>query len=1043
MLDNLTNIVEKFVFSCKSNVCFLRIPENVLTEQFKSKFIVIDVSKDFSPYKPFLSILNREESKPDLKFLEKVAYSVQLNSFVSYFNEGIAAPRYDIPLANEIVYEQNRFIATIIAMLEKAPEKNYLILNSQCLSEETVTLIKALEKSQVKSRFAFCFTTMKNDMEQNSAFKMLDEYSSSSNYLHLVSPILSIAKDKAQYSLILDFEPEIQYNFIYKTLRNYRIFMDLESLKEFSVWVSKNFGSFFFEEDEKRVLSLELAKSLFKCNLIDEAILYLNDILDVQEDDRTEGVALYYLALAFSYKKSTVLAQKYYALAEKNFVREKNTVYQALGAMLDFHIAKRISAEDTMAKYKRALTLLDKEGLVNNYISVCISVPWRLMNDESARKELDCEVDKCLKLAEKIDNQHLISTACHWKGIIASHFGQIDEALVWYDKCNEIRTKIGETGPILNIRNGLCYDATCRALYKRAFELENSFIENLYNISDFSTVTDTLKNVAYSLFYSRHFAEAYEIFNAISHYLQIFNMSEMANSSFLPSQNDILIFKSIISFDQMDFIRGRINHSNIMQNLDSVTKEDMPFVYLLEAVLAADEKDIVASEAFFLKCVSEFNLIKSKMAHKIIFACYEYAVALSRLGYEKEAKKYMKLGFGIAKKEGFKYYTKENGKTERNSISVRQYLTGVEKFEPLKINLEVLNEKAEKEQLVTLLHKRIHDYQFINKVKTGSVKDMNIKKYIQTVLLDVEEYTLADEVYFGWMENGHAKIYASISHRSEPSIDTEILKRLFQESKKSDVAQMVFDEKTKSYFGDASYAEYKFGVVIVPSSVSPISIDVINTLNIALTSVQSQVVIYKQEEHLMVMSSTDQLSRLKNRHAFQECIDLESERVRRYQQRKETVIQIAVGFIDLDNFKYYNDTFGHNVGDLLIKQFANLLRETCRKIDFISRYGGDEFVIIMIDTDAGEGVRVFKRLNECLEKHQFFIPQIKALLKDDSIVIPDNRRIGFSMGISTNKDVEKCDRIDQVVQYADKALYYTKEHCKGGVTVWSDIKDKV
>ena len=47
------------------------------------------------------------------------------------------------------------------------------------------------------------------------------------------------------------------------------------------------------------------------------------------------------------------------------------------------------------------------------------------------------------------------------------------------------------------------------------------------------------------------------------------------------------------------------------------------------------------------------------------------------------------------------------------------------------------------------------------------------------------------------------------------------------------------------------------------------------------------------------------------------------------------------------------------------------------------------------------------------------------------------------MGISTNHDVPDCDNLDQVVQYADKALYYSKEHCKGSVTVWADIKDKV
>lgn len=1043
MFETQWEIVRKFVFACKSSVCILRVPDSVITDEFKKDFCVIDVCADFSPYKPFLSVVSQNFTEKTLEYVEKNAYSVQKKSFLSFFKTGISDERFDIPLANELVYEQNRFIQTIVGLLEQLPAKNYLVLNSQCLFAESIQVIKALEKSNVKSKFAFCFTSEKNDLEQTEAAKFLEECSTKQNYLHLLTKIVSIAKDKTEYRLIFELPAIAQYKIILQTLRNNRIFMVLEQLKDFALWVSANFGKFDFEESEKRVLSLELAKSLFKCSLVDEAILYLNDIVDTQEEDEVAGAAFYYLARAFSFKKSISLAQKYYVLAEKIFQKENNLNYLALGAMLDFNIAKKISAEDTISKYQRALTLLRQQGFLNNFISVCISVPWKLVNDEASRKNIEDEVDMCLELAEKIDNQHLVSTACHWKGIICSHFGEIDKALVWYDKCNEIRTKIGELGPILNIRNGLCYDATCRAMYKRAFDLENGIINRLLEIGDFASVTDTLKNVAYALFYSRHFTEAYELFNVIARYLDIFNMSEMANSSFLPSQNDILIFKSIINFAQGDFIRGRINHSNIMQDLDSVTKEDRPFIYYIEAVLSADEKQIEASETFFEKCITEFGEIKSKLTHKIVFAYYEYAVVLDQLGYKKESEKYISKGFKIAKAEGYRYYTKEQEGGGKKSVSVKEYIDGVEKFEKLNLNLEMLNEKAEKEQLLTLLHKRIHDYQFINKVKTGYIKDMNLKKYIQGALMDIEKYTLAEEVYFCAIENGNARIYDSVIHCEKPSVNENLVKKLFAEAKKSDVSQMVYKEIPGLYFGDASYAEYKFGIIIVPSKMNPINVEILNTLNIALASIQSQVVIYKQEEHLMVMSSTDQLSRLKNRHAFQECIALESERVRRYQQRRETVIQIAVAFIDLDNFKYYNDTFGHSVGDLLIKSFASLLRETCRKIDFISRYGGDEFVIIMIDTNASEGKRVYNRLYECLRQHEYFLPQIKALLNRDDIDVPENRRLGFSMGISTNQDVEKCDDIDLVVQNADKALYYTKNNSKGSVSVWAEIKDMV
>ena len=64
-------------------------------------------------------------------------------------------------------------------------------------------------------------------------------------------------------------------------------------------------------------------------------------------------------------------------------------------------------------------------------------------------------------------------------------------------------------------------------------------------------------------------------------------------------------------------------------------------------------------------------------------------------------------------------------------------------------------------------------------------------------------------------------------------------------------------------------------------------------------------------------------------------------------------------------------------------------------------------------------------------------------VEKNDIEVPENRRLGFSVGISTNQDVEKCDNIDMVVQNADKALYYAKNNKKGSVSVWSEIKDMI
>lgn len=1032
--------IKQFIHSCKSSICFLHFFENLVADELQTDFKVMDMVNEFSPFKPFLSILQDNINNFTMDDLDNAAYFSHKGVLRAYFEQGFADERYDIPLPGEYIYEQGRFINSIVEIISKYCSGNYLILNAQCLSAGSLNLIRALEKKGFNGKIAFCFSTYQNDMEITDAVKFLDEQRSNPNYLQVISGGLSIFKDKTQFQVIFDMPEAEQFDFILKMLRNNRIFFCINQLKDFSEWVSNNFIHFsYFSEEQRRKLCLELAKALFESGLKDAAILYLNDILDTQEDDEINSAAFFQLARIFGNKKSFVLAVKYLSLATKAFEASGNGNMLALCAMLDFQFMRNVheAGDVQWDKYHKALELLEKQGLWNNYISTAISLPWQLVDDEAVESSLEKEIMKSLELSKKVDNRHLISTVYHWRGILCSHFGETDKAIEWYDKCNEIRTEIGEINPLLNIRNGLCYDATCRGLYRRAYELENGIIGRLPEISDYASIADTLKNLGYALFYARHYTQAYELFNIITRYLQIFNMEEFMNNSFLPSINDMLMFKSIIDFDMGDFIRARINHANIMQNTETLTKEDMPFLYFINAVLHADDKDIVSAESFFLKCVAEFNKLASDMSHKVVFAFYEFAVVLSRLGYESLSKKYLRLGFNLAKKHGYEYYTKGRKKC----FSLKTYLNGVEKYDPLNIDISFFKEKAEKEQLLSLLHKRIHDYQFINKIKSCVVHDMKIRKYIETVLLELGEYTMADEVHFGVKEGSVCRTVDSFLHSGESTVTAETWKRLFKNSKKTDVAQLVYDENDQLFFGDISYADYHSAVIIKPSRGSTFNSDVINTILIALASIQSQVVIYKQEEHLMIMSSTDQLSRLKNRNAFQEYISLESERVRRYQQRKETVIQVAVGFIDLDNFKYYNDTFGHNVGDLLIKNFANLLRETCRKIDFISRYGGDEFVIIMVDTNAEEGERVFQRLNEKLIEHEHFLPQIRALLKDETIQVPREKYLGFSMGISTNHDVDNCDNLDVVVQNADKALYYSKNKCKGSVSIWSEIKD--
>jgi diguanylate cyclase (GGDEF)-like protein len=212
----------------------------------------------------------------------------------------------------------------------------------------------------------------------------------------------------------------------------------------------------------------------------------------------------------------------------------------------------------------------------------------------------------------------------------------------------------------------------------------------------------------------------------------------------------------------------------------------------------------------------------------------------------------------------------------------------------------------------------------------------------------------------------------------------------------------------------------------------------INILSVGLSSLSSQLTILNQNEHLLMISSMDQLSKLKNRRALQEKLSTESEMIRRYQGKHSAHFQTSVTFIDLDHFKYYNDNYGHEAGDILIAEFSDLLKRIYRRVDFISRFGGDEFVILLPNTTDEEALRASDRLREGLEKANYFLPVLEKRL-GIKLDVPKEHYINFSAGICSNFVVEDKTDMSSVMQNADKALFAAKNSGRSRTVLWTEM----
>lgn len=117
------------------------------------------------------------------------------------------------------------------------------------------------------------------------------------------------------------------------------------------------------------------------------------------------------------------------------------------------------------------------------------------------------------------------------------------------------------------------------------------------------------------------------------------------------------------------------------------------------------------------------------------------------------------------------------------------------------------------------------------------------------------------------------------------------------------------------------------------------------------------------------LANTDSLTGLYNKRYLQETLLKEIKRAKRYKNN------LAVVFIDLDRFKKVNDTGGHLVGDDVLQKVADKLQGVVRESDILTRFGGDEFVIILPCADYDDGIRFFARIQKALDEYVVFQDQ--------------------------------------------------------------------
>lgn len=705
----------------------------------------------------------------------------------------------------------------------------------------------------------------------------------------------------------------------------------------------------------------------------------LNKSLNFKFNDSSKSLKYaeeaYNYSLEINFKRGQALANYYIA-----------SCYWTLGE-LDTSINYSLKALDFQKEYYDRVI---EVKVLNNLGNVFIDM-------KNYEKGLNYYL-KALRGAKEIDDKRSVTVSLNNIGEIYKELKEYKIALDYYKESQEIATLLNE----INILATLCLNEGeinyFLGEYETAINSINKSIELGKQIKNIHTMAESYHYLGLCYLKSNKIQEAYDNF-----ILGILRAERSKNKLY-----------------EIDIILDLVNLHNIKGLIEKREK------WLLKA------KDICEELNAFKKLV----IVSSKL-----ILLYEEKDDL------KELQKYYKVYLEASNK-----VNEENDKQNLHSVKI---LIKVE--ESLRENEEIRKKHEELLKRAESLNEAYRNIKTISEIGRDITGTMNIDKILMKVyqninkLVDAYNFGIAiydariNEIYYDlFIENGERVLTEPININNENSIAAYSIRNkevVFINNLKEESIKYIKSFERMETFGKE--LEIKsviycplilenrvMGVITVQSknenSYNDLSLEAVNALgsyiSIALNNANKSDALIKLNKKFEILSNIDVLTGIANRRKLNSILEKEWNRCRR---RRD---EISLIILDIDFFKEYNDNYGHIRGDEAIKKVAKSLNKKVeRSSDLLARFGGDEFIILLPESDSNKAKDFAELIRSTVESCK--IPHLF------SKVYP---YITVTIGVATLIPGE-LNNENNLMQFADRALYLAKQRGRNQVATFKDI----
>ena len=1031
------------------------------------------------PYEPLLSSVRYYYQKlfskkmtPEEFVDECNVYSLHKPIFTSYIRNGEA--KRSEPIINpEASYEHNRFTISLANCLKYIANDTNLFIVLDQFQFAAYSTIKLLNKFMEQITMDHIRLLIIYDESVNPSSYIEEEFKKIIEYAEKNNMLFEWESDNKVKSTIFHsvFMPAKRYFKIYlKALENLNVTLCLEDAEYFLEIIYNRIleEKMNLEDSDKfKLFSLRARNAILRGD-VKTAMIMSEKMFPIIKDDDYRSRFEYYNVCC----KSQMM-----------LVQSDLSIKYAQDCL---NIAKKIGDEELIFKAEVLIILsqyggwrdifsvdFDKavidDNMINklrehNYLNtLAYYIIFGFDNDADSIDKIangyESEYfNQGIKIGMDLDNTNFLLSAYTKYIVLSSERGYNRICERFYKEKLKILEKENNKVRKTHLYLGMGYNSIVAEQYLKANEYIITGIKLMYELKDAEGICEALYNISVNSMCAQDFKSAEIYLDTMFKMLDNLNLEtiQICNSSKLYGMlsfcsymngNEYKCFKTLSKVELL--VRHLIDPDEDREQDFYKWHEDLFLYYFINGIIQKNNNDLeMAKENFDQACLHYYNNRNALfyMAVNFTYEMYDYYM---RINEKEEARNVVVKCIDYCKSNGY-----------LNQINnINQIING----KPINVKQMMLNSDAiSLENLIELsynvgkekqLEERKRDINFLSSLQEMTNRDnMKEKEMVDNVMTAVQNNFNLDGMILLRIKKGKiTELYRDgvedISQSYTELISFfNLIKREFMISR-TDKSFFDFD-KVVSLFGRNKvvtligipvmnykglqmifignvymHRNFRRNRILLNEDDLAIIKTAINQLSNGLERIRNKQNIIEINEKLNVIAITDSLTGLYNRQGLKKMID----------EHTEESDSITIIYADLDNFKYYNDTFGHDLGDRVLVEFAQLFEKMVGDKGFTVRYGGDEFLMVFFNTDYETIKSVVEEIYEAIKDG---LKEVVYNYVKKKVDIPLDKRVSCSMGIATSENMDFQDTLKK----ADIALYKMKKGSKGNYILYDDIE---